>query len=165
MDLVTALAVVIGIMGGIATWAAVTMGSPFILIWAIFIAWASFFACGGTQESLQKSIAANIWGAVCAAVALMVAQAMGVTAITAGICVGITVLIMILGAKVPMLDAIPAGVFGYAATAALALMGGALGTDAAGLAKAAAAIIVSMIIGNILGFISGKIAGSLTKAS
>ena len=38
MDLITSLAVVIGIMGGIATWAAITIGSPYILIWKIFVA-------------------------------------------------------------------------------------------------------------------------------
>ena len=99
MDLVTALAVIIGVMGGVATWAAVSLGSGYILIWAIFIGWGSFFHCGGKEEGLQKCIAASVWGVICAAVALIALTSIGVTAVTAGICVGVTVLVMILGAK------------------------------------------------------------------
>ena len=40
----TALAVIIGVMGGVATWAAVTLGSAFVLIWAIFIGWGIYDA-------------------------------------------------------------------------------------------------------------------------
>jgi len=135
MNLVTALAIVIGVMGGIATWAAVTVGSPFILIWAVFIGWASFI------------------------VLLM----LGVTPINAGICVGATVLIMILGAKIPALGAIPAQVYGYAATAGLFLMAGAAyGEGNASVIGVAGAIIASMVVGNVLGFISEKIVGALT---
>jgi Protein of unknown function (DUF1097) len=164
MDIITALAVVIGIMGGIATWLAVTMGNAYVLIWAIFIAWASFYGAGGKEAGLQKSAVANIWGAICAAVALIVAQAMGVNALTAGLCVGVSVIVMILGAKVPALGAIPSAVYGYASTAALCLMGGALGGGAGAIVQAAIAIAVSMVIGNILGYVSEKIAGSLVKS-
>ena len=62
MDIITALAVIIGIMGGVATWGAVTLGSAFVLIWAIFIGWGSFFHCGGKEEGLQKAIAGSVWG-------------------------------------------------------------------------------------------------------
>jgi hypothetical protein len=164
MDLVTALAVVIGIMGAIATWVAVTAGTQFITIWAIFIGWASYYHCGGKEAGLQSSAAANIWGAICAAVALLVAQAIGVTAITAAICVGVTVFILIMGAKVPALSAIPAGVYGYAVTAAAVLTGGALGGGAGAVITAAIAMAVSLVIGNVLGYISEKIAGALVKS-
>jgi hypothetical protein len=164
MDLITALAVVIGIMGGLATWAAVALGSGFVLIWAVFIGWGSFFHCGGKEDGLQKSIAANIWGAICAAVALIALTSIGVTPVMAGICVGVTVVVMILGAKVPLLSAIPAAVYGYAATAALLLLGGAAyGEGAGGIVKVAAAIAVSMVVGNVLGYISEKLVGAVVK--
>jgi len=51
MDIIKALAIVISIMGAATTWAAVTLGSPLFLIWAVFIAWGSFFATGGTAEN------------------------------------------------------------------------------------------------------------------
>lgn len=165
MDLITALAIVIGVMGAIATWLAVSIGSPYLLIWAAFIGWASFFHCGGKESGLKNSAAANVWGAICAAVALIVLLAMGVSAVTAAICVGVTVAIMIFGAKVPALSAIPAAVYGYAATAGLFLLGAASYGEGSGAAiKAAVAIAISMVIGNVLGYISEKIAGSVVKS-
>jgi uncharacterized protein DUF1097 len=164
MDLITALAVVIGIMGGVATWGAVALGNAFVLIWAIFVGWGSFFHCGGKEDGLQKSIAGNIWGAICAAVALIALTSIGVTPVVAGICVGVTVLIMILGAKAPILSAIPAAVYGYASTAALFLLGAAgYGEGAAGIVKVAVAIAVSMVVGNVLGYISEKVVGAVVK--
>jgi hypothetical protein len=165
MDLVTALAVIIGVLGAIATWVAVTVGSPYLLIWAIFVGWGSFFHCGGKEAGLKNSAIANVWGAVCAAVALVAALALGITAITAAVCVGVTVAIMILGAKVPALAAIPASVYGYASTAALFLLGAAAyGAGAGSVVKVAVAVAISMIIGNVLGYISEKIAGTLVKS-
>ena len=61
MDLITALAVVIGLLGGIATYALL---SPFgfgLQIWAAFIAWASFYHCGGKAQGFQSSTLANLW--------------------------------------------------------------------------------------------------------
>lgn len=164
MNLVTSLAIVIGVLGGAATWGAVTLGSPFVLIWAIFIAWASFFHCGGGMDGLKSSLVANIWGVIMAVVAFVALTTMGVTAVNAALCVGITVLIMILGAHISALSEIPAAVYGYAATAALFLLGAAAyGEGAGGLAKLGAAVAASMLIGNVLGYISGEIAGVLSK--
>jgi Protein of unknown function (DUF1097) len=165
MDLVTALAIVIGVMGAIATWLAITIGSPYLLIWAAFIGWGSYYHCGGKESGLKNSAAANVWGVVCAAVALIVLLAMGVSAVTAGICVGVTVAILILGAKVPALSAIPAAVYGYASTAALFLLGAAAyGEGSGAVIKVAIAVAISMVIGNILGYISEKVAGSVVKS-
>lgn len=166
MDLVTALAIVIGVMGGIAAFVAVQLGNAYLLIWAVFLGWASYYHCGGKEEGLKSSIAANIWGAICGAAAVIAALAIGLSAVTAGICVGIAVIILILGAKVPALSAIPAGVYGFAATAALFLHGGAsYGEGAGGVIKVAVAVAISMVIGNVLGYISQKIAGSLVKSA
>ena len=64
-----------------------------------------------------------------------------------------------------MLSAIPAAVYGYAATAGLFLLGAAnYGTGAGSIVKVAIAVAVSMIIGAILGFISEKIAGAVVKS-
>ena len=56
MDLITALAVSIGVLGGIATFVFL---SPFgwgLHIWAAFIAWATFYHCGGKEAGLTKAI-------------------------------------------------------------------------------------------------------------
>ena len=67
-------------MGGVATWAAVTLGSAFVLIWAIFIGWGELLPLrrqgGGAAEVRSPR---NVWGAICAAVALIALTSIGVT--------------------------------------------------------------------------------------
>lgn len=166
MDMITSLALIIGIMGGIATWAAITIGSPYLLIWTIFVAWGSFYHCGGKEAGLKSSAVANIWGVICAVVALIALTSIGVTALMAGICVGVSIIVLIMGAKIPALSAIPAAVYGYASTAALFLLGGAsYGEGSGGIVKVGVAIAVSLLVGNLLGYVSEKIVGSVVKTS
>jgi hypothetical protein len=165
MNLITGLAVVIGIMGGIATWAAITIGSPYLLIWAVFVGWGSFYHCSGKEAGFKSSAVANLWGAICAAGALIALTSIGVTAIMAGICVGISIIVLILAAKLPLLSAIPSAVYGYATTAALFLLGAAAyGEGASGIIKVAAAVVISLIVGNILGYVSEKVTGAVVTS-
>ena len=62
----TALSVSIGVLGGIA--AALCLGplSGIVLIWAVFIAWACFFATGGDGSALQNTIVCSVLGAIIA---------------------------------------------------------------------------------------------------
>ena len=163
MNLVTALALVIGVLGGVLTW---LMFGPLagLSLWAAFIAWGSFFNQGGGESGLQKSLLASIWGAVMATVALAVLPSLGALgSLAAPVAVGATVAIMILGAHIPALSAIPAAVYGYAATAGFALLMGnkaeVLGTTV--LSSPFLNIVSSMIIGGIFGYVSEKIAGAL----
>lgn len=166
MNLVTALAIVIGILGGLATWLFLgPLGGLGLSIWAAFIAWGSFFHCGGGEAGLKNSIAAAVWGSVMAGVALYLLPIVGNGALGAGMVVGATVLVMILGAHVPIFSAIPAAVYGYASTAAFALLNG----DKAALMSGDIAtspvvnIIASMVIGALFGYVSEKLAGSLAS--
>jgi Protein of unknown function (DUF1097) len=168
MGIIPALSLIIGLMGGIATTVALKMENNYVLIWVIFIAWASFYAAGGKEDGLMKSTAANIWGSVVAAVSLMaflkLAPKMDAQ-VAAGICVGIAIVVLIMAAHLPALSAIPSQVFGYAPTAGLFLLGGATyGAGNGGLVKVCMAIIVSMVIGNVLGYISEKAAGAVAKS-
>ena len=114
MDLITALALSIGVLGGIATF---VLLSPFGLgmqIWVAFIAWATFYHCGGKEEGLTKALTNNIFGAVMALIALLLVTqiplggSLGVP-LWAAICVLITVFILVYAAKAPALSDIPAG--------------------------------------------------------
>lgn len=167
MNLVTALAIVIGVMGGIATW--LVLGPLALLglqIWIIFIAWASYFHCGGGETGLKASLPATLWGALMGTIALVIVGQLGGAGGLFGVAavVGITVIILILGAHVPLLAAIPAGVYGYACAAAFGLLkadAAALGFDlGTGVFTTTA---LSLIVGAVLGWISGKIAGALAK--
>ena len=168
MDLITALAVSIGVLGGVATYFFL---SPFgfgLQIWAAFIGWASFYHCGGKTGGLTSSIAANLWGVLWGAITLIAvtqggfADSLGLP-VWAGICVAVGVALMILGAKIPLFSAIPAQVYGYAATVAFALLTNATGAlTLPDLTNPAINIAISLAIGGVLGFISEQVAGALS---
>src|SRR4051812_46009541 len=64
MPLLTALAISIGVLGGVATWAFVGPAAALSLqIWAAFVAWAAFYHSGGTSAALRSNIPAHILGA------------------------------------------------------------------------------------------------------
>lgn len=164
MNIITALAVVIGVLAAVATWLCLgnTMG---LQVWALFIGWGSFYSAGGKETGLTKSAINNIWGVVVASLALMVVAAVGGSVIVTSIIVGASVVVLVLGAHVALLSTIPAGVYGYASTAAFCLLTGVALGDAGAVFKAAAITLVSLIIGNLFGYVSEKGAGMLAAKS
>jgi Protein of unknown function (DUF1097) len=166
MNLVTALAIVIGVMGGAATFVYLGPAAGLGLqIWATFIAWGAFFHSGGNEDALLKSIVGAIWGSVCATAGIFVLTKIGVSPLNAGLCVGASVLVLIIAAQVPVLGNIPAGVYGYASTAAFTLLANHTGDLISGGlgVNPFLTISASFIIGGVLGYISGKIGGALAK--
>ena len=145
---------------GIFAWPA-CVGHPYRL--------PSFYGCGGKQAGFVASVVANIFGAICAWIALIVftkflAAALGVP-VGAAVAVGLTIVLLVMGAKIPALSAIPATVYGYASTAALFLLKGTPeGLTAADISNPLIAIVISMIIGNNFGFVSEKLAGAMVSA-
>ncbi|MEX3010060.1 DUF1097 domain-containing protein [Hoeflea sp. TYP-13] len=165
MDLILALAVSIGLLGGVATYLFLTVGA--IQIWVGFIAWASFYHCGGGTDGLKKSLAANIWGAFVGFVALLAITKISVAmpgVLWASIVVAVTAFVLVLAAKFEPLGAIPASVYGYAAIAGYGLMSGASLTEGS-LANPLACVIISLILGGIFGIVSEKLAGVMTAKS
>jgi hypothetical protein len=169
MDLITALAISIGVLGGIAAFVSLSPIGLGLQIWAAFIAWATFYHCGGKEAGLTKTITHTVFGAIMAYIALLLVTqiplgaALGVP-LWAGICVLITVFILVYAAKQPMLSDIPASVLGYAAVAAMALAGNKLGAVTTGsMENPFIVIVLSLIAGAVLGYISEKIAGALVK--
>lgn len=173
MDLIVALAISIGVLGGIATWAALGPLAGILQIWAIFIAWGCFYHCGGGETGLKNTVVCNIVGAIVAWIALLIVTQTGLAAslgvpLWAGIVVGVTVFVLVLLAKVPALSAIPAMVYGYASVAAFFLLNAfdtPPGADltAANFTNPLVAVIVSMVVGAVLGYVSQKIGVALAK--
>ena len=173
MGIVTALAVSIGLLGGVATYLYLSdfLGLG-LQIWAAFIAWASFYHCGGKIQGFTSSILANLWGIVWGALTVLAITKLGFAEtlslpIWAGICVAVGVGLMILGSNIPIFSAIPATVYGFAATVAFAL----LTTDGVNkltepdVHNTAAVIALSMIGGAIFGLISEALGGALAKSA
>ncbi|SPF80792.1 DUF1097 domain-containing protein [Pseudoprimorskyibacter insulae] len=164
MNLINALAISIGALAAVATW--LCLGTSFGLqVWALFIAWGSFYHTGGGADGLTKSAINHVWGAVVATVALVIVGMVGGSVIVTSALVGASVVVLVLGAHLPFLATIPAAVYGYASTAAFCLLTGVAIGDFAAVAKAAGVVVISMILGNIFGFVSEKIAGALAAKS
>ncbi|MGI9403959.1 MAG: DUF1097 domain-containing protein [Hyphomicrobium sp.] len=172
MGLITALAVSIGLLGGIATY--LFLSDPFMLglqIWAAFIGWASFYHCGGKGEGFVSSVLANLWGVVWATLTLLAVSKIGLAdtlslPVWAGICVAIGVGVMILGSNIPVFSAIPATVYGYAATVALALLtaGGLADLAMPTMQNPALIVAISLVVGAVFGIISEMLAGALASS-
>jgi len=86
----------------------------------------------------------------------------GGSVVVTSVLVGLSVAVLVLGAHIPALSTIPAAVYGYASTAAFALLTGVAIADPAATLKAAGLVAVSMVIGNAFGFVSETLAGKLT---
>ncbi len=164
MDIITALAVSIGLLGAVATYLFLTLGT--IQIWVGFIGWASFYHCGGGTTGLRKSVAANLWGVIMAYIALLL-----ITQVNSGlpgvlwpsIVVGVTAAILVLGAKIEALNIIPATVYGYASTAGYGLLSGASLTTMTA-ANPLICVSLSLVIGGLFGIVSEKLAGVIKGA-
>ena len=132
MPLLTALAISIGVLGGLATFLIFGPAAGLGLqIWAVFIAWAAFYHSGGGTAALIKNIPAHIFGGLVCLVTLIVVVNLAGTLglpLAAGICVGIGAATLVVAANLPALAVIPASVYGFASTAAYALLANKLGT-------------------------------------
>ena len=171
MNAIVATAVSVGVLGGIATWLFLSIGS--ILIWAAFAAWACYFHSGGDQAALKSTIICNILGGVAAWVAALVILAIPLAEVLtlpvwAGIVVIITVAIYILLAQVEVFASVPGTTYGYACTFAFLLQTpDKLNIDtltSVTMSNALIVVVISMVIGAIFAFVSGKWAAAMTKS-
>jgi hypothetical protein len=168
MSALVALAVSIGLLGAVATFLFMKLG---LAIWAGFIAWACFFHSGGDETALKRTMAGNIFGALCAWVAAMMILNVPLGAqlgleLWAAIVVGLTVFVMVVASQVPALSVIPASVYGYATLFAYLLQT----TDAMVVAKLLGVdykanpflvVVLSMALGALFGWASAKFAATL----
>ena len=171
MNAIVATAVSVGVLGGVATWLFLSVGS--ILIWAAFAAWACYFHSGGDQAALKSTIICNILGVVAAWVAALVILAIPLAEVLtlpvwAGIVVIITVAIYILLAQIEVFASVPGTTYGYACTFAFLLQTpDKLNIDtltSVTMSNALIVVIISMVIGAIFAFVSGKWAAAMTKS-
>lgn len=167
MSKLTALAVSIAVLGGVWAFLAFNPLASVALVWVGFIAWGCFFHTGGDNAALQKTIAGMVYGAVIAGVALyLVNSGMlgGLGALAAPVIIAVTVFLLVIVAGCNLLSVVPANVYGYAATAGLALTAGsAANVTALDATNPVIMVIISSVIGALFGLASGKLAGVLGK--
>jgi hypothetical protein len=168
MTLITALALSISILGGIATFVVLgPLAAVNLQIWAIFIAWACYYHCGGKEAGLRTTIVHTVFGAIVGWIALLLVVyiplggALGVP-LWAGICVFVTVFGLVIAAHNPALAVIPAAVYGFAVAAAYGLLGTKLDTlTNASVHNPLIVAILSLVVGAVLGYVSEKIAATI----
>ena len=159
MSKLIALAVSIAVLGGV--WAFLALGplAGNVLVWAGFIAWGCYFALGADSTALQKTIVGMTYGAVIAGIALALvgANPLGLAgAAGPAVYIAVTVFLLVIVANIPLLSAVPANVYGFAATAAYALQTTNAGSvSAMNLTNPVLLVIVSTILGAIFGMVSG----------
>jgi hypothetical protein len=166
MSKTTALSVSIALLGGL--WAYLALGplAGSVLVWVGFIAWGAFFNNGGDNAALQKTIVGMVYGAIVAGVALHLvgANPLGLEgAVAAAVYIGVTVFFLVIVAGINVLSAVPANVYGYAATAGYALSTNNVAVTATDLTNPVLLIALSSVLGAVFGLFSGKLAAMLGK--
>ncbi|MBY5516845.1 DUF1097 domain-containing protein [Rhizobium leguminosarum] len=141
----------LGVLGAIDTYITATVFP--VPVWVTFIAWASFFACGGGQRGLIKSIVSNWTGIIIATITLLIIQFAPAHPIFVAILVGLGTSAMVLASSIPILSFTPAIVFGFASF---------VGTTAAtnttvvtsGINHPTLVAMAAMLLGGVFGLLS-----------
>lgn len=126
MKEITAASLSIALVGALATWIAFGPLSGYILIWAVFIAWAGFAALGGDNEALKSTIVCGVFGVIIGWIAAFIvltvplADTLGMP-LWSAIVVGITAFTVVFASNFQIFGAVPASVLSYAATFAYLL--------------------------------------------
>lgn len=154
-----ALAVSIGILGGIDTYLLATI-IP-LPVWVTFISWACFFILGGGSDGFVRTIASNAAGIAIASLSLLAITLSSGTPVIAGVSVGIGSAAMVQSSRMPKLSAIPAIVWGFASTVAVTQVTGDPITLAS-VSNPALVTLAAMILGAVFGYLSESLGEALT---
>ena len=172
MDKLTSLSLSIGILAGIATYLAVGPAAGVFFIWAATIAWAAYFLLGANQEAVINTIINGIFGVfvawLTAVTLLKIDPGASISVeITTAVVVGVSVVLLGLGARLPQFAIIPVGVLGYSSTFAYLLQTPDKLTQevllGANLSNPLLVISISFILGSVFGQLSNDLAAKLTK--
>lgn len=161
MTMLVALTISIGLLAVAAAWLFLgPLAALNFQVWQAFLAWASFYHCGGKTDGFVKTVVCMSFGALVAmASVLLIGQLGGLGALAAPVAVGIGAAVIVAAAHLPLLSTIPSGVYGFASLAGLVLLKPMAPLDAI------LPTIGSIILGAAFGYLSELIGGKLAKAS
>ncbi|MGV2873866.1 DUF1097 domain-containing protein [Colwellia sp. E150_009] len=126
MKEITATSLSIALVGALATWIAFGPLSGYILIWAVFIAWAGFAALGGDNQALKSTVICGVFGVIVGWIAAFIVltvplgETLGMP-LWSAIVVGFTAFSVVFASNFQIFSAVPASVLSYAATFAYLL--------------------------------------------
>ena len=126
MSFVAALAICLGVIGGILAYLCLGPAAGAMHIWLIFIGAAAGVALGGTTEAYKNMVICALMGMVVAWAASLIVINVPLAAtltlpVWAGIVVGVTTGLFVAFGHIPFFATIPATVVGYAGTFAYLL--------------------------------------------
>ncbi len=161
MTMLIALTISIGLLAVAATWLFLgPLAALNFQIWQAFLAWASFYHCGGKTDGFVKTVVCMSFGALVGmGSVLLIGQLGGLGVLAAPVAVGIGAAVIVAAAHLPLLSTIPSGVYGFASIAGLILLKPMAPMDAI------LPTIGSIILGAAFGYLSELIGGKLAKAS
>ena len=151
MSPIVAAMVSLGVLGAVDTYITATI-LP-VPVWVTFIAWASFFACGGGPAGLRQSIASNFTGILIATVTLLIIHISPTHPIFAAVLVGLGTSAMVFASTVKILEFTPAVVFGFASFVGTTAATGSTVVDV-GLTHPTLVAMVAMLLGGVFGLLS-----------
>jgi hypothetical protein len=165
MSQLLALSISVAVLG--AVWAFLALGplAPYVLVWAGFITAGCFFATGGDNNALIKTLAGIVYGAIVGWLTLLVIDKVPVPSLGTvwpALVVGFFVFFLVIVASIEQLSAVPANIYGFAMVVAYTLSAGKLADVATvGAGNPLVLVILSAIAGVILGYLMGQAAGLL----
>jgi hypothetical protein len=166
MPALFALATSVGLLAIVATWLFFgPLESTHAQVWQAFIAWGAHYHCGGKLKGTRDAAVCMSFGALIGMLSVLLAGQLGALGdFAAPVAVGVGATVIVLSSKLPLLAAIPASVYGFAAIAGLWLLGGAtvLGAGAT-VVDALLPTVISVVVGALFGIVSESLAGALTK--
>ncbi|MEO3414291.1 DUF1097 domain-containing protein [Roseovarius sp. CAU 1744] len=142
----------LGVLGAIDTYVTATL-IP-VPVWVTFIAWASFFACGGEKTGYIKSIASNFTGIIIASITLLIIEIGPSAPLFAAILVGAGTSAMVFASGTKLLDFPPAIVFGFASLVGTTAATQTTITGAEALTHPTLIAMLAMVVGASFGFVS-----------
>lgn len=172
MNLINALALVLGVIGAALAYFSLGPASGVYLIWSVFIFTATGVALGGTREAFKNLVVCGTAGVVIAWAAAVVIVSVPLAAtltlpVWAALVVGATTALLPLVAHIPLFPAIPATVIGYASTFAyLVQTPDKLSPEVllgARLDNPLFVIVASLLVAWCFGTVSLSLAGKLTR--
>ncbi|MGH6991648.1 MAG: DUF1097 domain-containing protein, partial [Stellaceae bacterium] len=152
MSKLVALTLTIGVLALIDTWlfGLAPMAALHLQVWMSFVSWGTHFMAGGKTSGAKAAVLSMSFGALvgmCAALAI--GQMSGLGSLAAPVGVGVGAALIVVASKVPTLEAIPAGFFGFAC------IFGMLGlTPHLAPTAAFGPTVISIIIGAAFGYVS-----------
>lgn len=172
MNEITATSFSIALVGAIATWIALDPLSGYILIWAVFIAWAGFAAIGGDNQALISTIVCGVFGVVIGWIGAYILLTFPLGDSLGGplwsaIVVGVTAFVVVFASHIQLFSAVPASVLSYAATFAYLLQTDGkmsiITLTSVNFDNPILIISLSVILGGLFGKLSVVGAGYMTK--